>query len=317
MQEWIGAVRDWLRRNGFTELAKYGETDLAHVLRQARQAANEKAGTADTVRPFYQRSPDAQPAGGGDALSTDELHEAHSIAKRGAFAKMFRFSKDGAQTVVSYNGKELVRLDGPVNRKSLTAALDARWQLHQAESESPARNASASRAPVNSNLPPRRPGEAPSAYLKSPWCLQESGIAAFKKGMTVIPLSLDGTKPPGFVSRHQSVAVDPNDITMRDLLPALFRHYFDLAVIVATKLVGASGSYRSAEINFRAILPHLGRMSDPQMKELLERSIENGQVLHASECASKYLPPLLKTHGKLLKPIVRAKLKRACADFMT
>lgn len=32
IQEWVGAVRDFLRRHGFAELSKYGITDLAHVL---------------------------------------------------------------------------------------------------------------------------------------------------------------------------------------------------------------------------------------------------------------------------------------------
>jgi len=48
VREIIGMIRDWLRRNGFMELAEYGETDIAHLLKQARAYARsgvgEKAG---------------------------------------------------------------------------------------------------------------------------------------------------------------------------------------------------------------------------------------------------------------------------------
>lgn len=57
VQEWVGALRDFLRRNGFAKLAEYGETDLAHVLKQARLAAIEKTGAANKSRPFYMRAP--------------------------------------------------------------------------------------------------------------------------------------------------------------------------------------------------------------------------------------------------------------------
>jgi TIR domain len=37
------------------------------------------------------------------------------------------------------------------------------------------------------------------SYMKSPWCVQESGVAAFRSGIAIIPLSLDGTTPKGFI----------------------------------------------------------------------------------------------------------------------
>jgi len=55
VQEWVGALRNWLRANGYAELAKYNETDLAHVLKQARQAVREKAGLSKGV-PMFQRT---------------------------------------------------------------------------------------------------------------------------------------------------------------------------------------------------------------------------------------------------------------------
>lgn len=47
VEEWVGIVRDWLRRKGYMELAKYGITDLAFELRSARQEAIRADEAAD------------------------------------------------------------------------------------------------------------------------------------------------------------------------------------------------------------------------------------------------------------------------------
>jgi hypothetical protein len=152
-------------------------------------------------------------------------------------------------------------------------------------------------------------------YLQSPWCVQESGIAAFRQGVTVIPLSLDGTNPTGFISSFQAVQVQPDKIGIRDLLPALFRHDFNKGVEIVVDLIARSGNYRSAEQNFQLILPHIPRMSDPQIKSLLQRAADNDQVHHASLCASEYLPRLLKSHGRLLEPKARSSLLEICSRY--
>lgn len=155
-----------------------------------------------------------------------------------------------------------------------------------------------------------------SNYRKSPWCMQESGIAAFREGMTIVPLSLDGTKPTGFLGAYQAVQVDRDDISLRDILPAFFKHDFDVAVELVIDLIGESGGFRAAEENFQLILPHISQMSGPQVKRLLNRAADNGQVHHASLCAREYLPPLLKSHGRLLNPETRSFLKKVCAEYV-
>lgn len=42
-------------------------------------------------------------------------------------------------------------------------------------------------------------------YFESVWCVQESGIAAFRK-MAIIPLAIDATKPKGFFGHIQSLS---------------------------------------------------------------------------------------------------------------
>ncbi len=152
-------------------------------------------------------------------------------------------------------------------------------------------------------------------YVKSHWCIQESGIAAFRSKMTIVPLSLDGTMPTGLVSSFQAIRVDPADITIRDLLPAFLKHDFGVGIDLIIDMIGSSRGYRTAETNFQLILPHIAKMSDPQVQALLERSADNEQVHHASLCARDYLPPLLKSHGHTLKPKTRSYLKQVCARY--
>lgn len=55
LEEWLGIVRNWLRSRGFADLADYNAADLAFVLRQARQAAQEKAAAGADGQPMYSR----------------------------------------------------------------------------------------------------------------------------------------------------------------------------------------------------------------------------------------------------------------------
>lgn len=153
------------------------------------------------------------------------------------------------------------------------------------------------------------------AYYNSPWCSQESGIAAFRQNMTIIPLSLDEAIPQGFISSFQSVKVDPERITLHALIPGFVKHDFARGIEILTSLIGRSSSFRAAEANFELILPYIPRMTGEQIKLLLERSADNGEIHHANLCARRYLPPLLKSHGHLLSEETRTFLAEACARY--
>lgn len=143
-------------------------------------------------------------------------------------------------------------------------------------------------------------------YYSSVWCVQESGIASFRK-MTIIPLSIDSRIPEGFLNRYQSTKIDPNSVQLSDLLPGLVSHdpkFFVEGLITRT---GNSRGYRGAEHNFWLLRPFLDRASKEQIVRLLTLSAHNSQIYDAGECHSVYLPPLIKTHGRYMK---RADLKK-------
>ena len=152
-------------------------------------------------------------------------------------------------------------------------------------------------------------------YLKSAWCLQESGIAVFRGAVPIVPLSLDGTTPPGFMSHLQSMKVAPEEISLDTLLPAFLKHDFPLAISLLIDKLRRAGSFRRAEEEFARILPYVPKMDDRQVKSLMECAAGNNQIHHASLCAREYIPALLKSHGYLLKRQTRSFLKRTCAQY--
>ena len=154
-------------------------------------------------------------------------------------------------------------------------------------------------------------------YYGSYWCIQESGIASFRKGLTVIPLSIDGSTPQGFANNIQSTQIDPTNVQLSDLLPGLVKVEPDLGIKLTFKNIKGSRSFRGAEANFNQIIPHLDILTPEQAKELLQISIGNNQVHHAGLCASEYLPPIFAKYGHLLAPNDRQFLYGILEDYTT
>jgi len=152
-------------------------------------------------------------------------------------------------------------------------------------------------------------------YYKSPWCVQESGIAAYRKTLTIIPLSIDGSIPQGFFSHIQSTKIPPENITIENLLPGLIKHDFMLGINIIINIIERSSSFRGAEANFRLILPYLDKIQDSQMIELLNVVRQNPQVHHAGKCASEYIPPLLRCKGHLIDKEDLEFLRGVCSDY--
>ena len=152
-------------------------------------------------------------------------------------------------------------------------------------------------------------------YYESIWCIQESGIAAHRKDMRIMPISIDGSIPKGFISHIQSTRIDPERFSIRDLIPIIAKKNEPLAIDLIIEIIGNSGSFRGAEANFQLLLPYTTRMSDAQAIRLLEKSAENGQVHHAGLCAKQYLPPLLERYGHLVSADMLTFLKNICSEY--
>lgn len=152
-------------------------------------------------------------------------------------------------------------------------------------------------------------------YFLSAWCAGEAGIAASRADLPVIPLSIDGTVPLGFLAHIQSRKFDPDQPTPADLLPGIARRDVGLAIDLITGVIAKSKSYRGAERNFRLIAPYLDRATDAQVVRLLEVSDANEEVCNAAECVVEHIPKLLASHGRLLRPDIRASLEGTLARY--
>jgi len=153
-------------------------------------------------------------------------------------------------------------------------------------------------------------------YYSSIWCKQESGIAAFRN-MTIIPLSIDGTIPQGFFNHIQSTKIDPDSPTYENLFPAIAKHDVSFLIDAITKIISASGNYRTAESNFALILPYINHARNAQVAELLRVSAKNDQVCNAGLCARTYLPPLFASHGHLLDAATKKELSDTLDRYKT
>jgi len=153
------------------------------------------------------------------------------------------------------------------------------------------------------------------AYYASPWCMQESGIAAFRDGLAIIPLSLDGSIPPGFISHIQSTKVQPGKIELSSLLPGLAKKDVNFVIDFVIEKIKRSASFRGAEANFAMIVPLVGKATNDQILRLLKISSANGQVLHASQVAHEFIPPLVEKYGNLLDPDDLEKLKQVVEQY--
>jgi len=94
IEELVGAVRAWLRERGYMELAEFGATDLAAILRDARRAALDVDARGSDGRPMFM-------------LSAEQ-----DQTKTAAFRKWFGDSKvvdAQGEPLVVYHGTQAVR----------------------------------------------------------------------------------------------------------------------------------------------------------------------------------------------------------------
>ena len=153
------------------------------------------------------------------------------------------------------------------------------------------------------------------AYMQSVWCVQESGIAAYMEGVTIIPLSLDGTIPPGFIGHVQSKKVDPKNVTMADLLPGLAKHDIRGVIANLTESLTRSRSFRGAETDFQQLLPFLGKATVEEKVAIVEAAAGNGQVLHAGLVARDYLPPIFRAVRRQLSAPLQERVQEALDQY--
>lgn len=144
-----------------------------------------------------------------------------------------------------------------------------------------------------------------NAFRQSDWTAQEVGVAVGRSDVLIIPVSLDGTVPFGFIAAIQSRPL-PTPVSpdfFRDAVAARFPR-----AVIARLIdrLANSGGFRSAEHNFRGIMPFIDHLTADEAERIAIASTENRQIWDAADCRSDYLPEFIeKNRHQLTRAVLQ------------
>lgn len=146
-------------------------------------------------------------------------------------------------------------------------------------------------------------------FMASKWCGQELGFIVSRPEVLVIPLSLDGTTPYGFIEHLQGSKVTKNNLAAV-LEEVLFRKRPRQMVPAQVERVRNASSFRNAEALVLPLVPHFAQFTDEEVDAFAHAVAENGQVWDAADCRHDYLPTFVRVNGSRISPnVARALLK--------
>ena len=130
---------------------------------------------------------------------------------------------------------------------------------------------------------------------ESVWCNQEIGfIVRRKKNVLTVPISLDGTKPYGFIAHLQSHKIPTSGLDPETVLDAVGRKWPSVVIEGKMKPMEPIYSFRSAESVVAPLVPYFDKFTAAQANEFARLANGNGQIWDAHLCRSDYLPKFLK-----------------------
>lgn len=121
-------------------------------------------------------------------------------------------------------------------------------------------------------------------FTQSKWTDQESGIAFIKKKM-IIPLSVDGNNPHGFIGIYQGLPMSREDIEKPciKIVKTIIKNkkYAPIVIDLLINSLGKSRTFASAEWK-TSIISEYDSFTKEQFDSLLRNSAENNQVYIAA-----------------------------------
>lgn len=129
-------------------------------------------------------------------------------------------------------------------------------------------------------------------FKNSDYCSQELGVAYFKK-LLIIPLSLDGTIPYGFISGFRSYPISGNNVPMGFIMKLIADQY--PTADITGKLINALKEVKSIELAediMKTLVPYFDKLSDEEISSVIDISIENNHV--PASCRKEYLPGFIE-----------------------
>ncbi len=144
-------------------------------------------------------------------------------------------------------------------------------------------------------------------FKESDWCGQEAGIIANRRNVAIIPFSLNGTNPYGFISKFQGQPLARGEIITNRIIEAITINFPKKVVDILMVTMEPVNSYRHAESVMKRFESHFHSFTPEQAYKFANLSLENGQIWNAQKCKETYLPAFLeKNKDKLDKGLYEA-----------
>lgn len=145
------------------------------------------------------------------------------------------------------------------------------------------------------------------SFRKSAWCGQETGIVSRRRGVLIVPLSLDGTAPYGFISHIQGKQLRNGEIEREQILNAVSKKWPAFVIDHLLKPMEKVYSFRKAESVMEPLVPYFARFTTTQARRFAELAVKNGEIWDAHLCRDEYLPKFLKAQkGNISKQMYKA-----------
>jgi hypothetical protein len=139
------------------------------------------------------------------------------------------------------------------------------------------------------------------AFKRSDWCAQETGAAILRRdAIVIIPISLDGTKPYGFLSHYQCHSVLDGEVPSSVILDAVSTKWPSHVIDTLIRGLDRAHSFRAAETLIAPLVPYFDQLTRAQAGQIAKKAVENGQIWSANLCRESYLPTFLRMNRRRL-----------------
>jgi hypothetical protein len=153
------------------------------------------------------------------------------------------------------------------------------------------------------------------AFVASKWCAQEVGFIVSRPEVLVIPISIDGTNPYGFISHLQGIRLHEEYQVAAIIEEVLFRKRPRLMIPKQIEKVRGARSYRGAEALVRPLVPHFSRFSDDEVNKFASAAAGNHEVWDAGQCRDEFIPEFVRLNKSRLSATAAAELKTVIEEL--
>ena len=153
------------------------------------------------------------------------------------------------------------------------------------------------------------------AFVESKWCSQEVGFIVSRPEVLIVPLSLDGTNPYGFISHLHGIRVLDHFHLAAILEDVLFRRRPRRMIHKQIEKVREAGSFRGAEAAVKPLVAHFAQFSDDEVNAFASAAAGNSEVWDANLCRADYIPHFVRVNGPRIAAAQAAELKAVIEDL--